>query len=94
MLDAGFYEELPSDLKSFELPTKAQLQALIWIILLIVGLIVLLGLLLLLLWKCWTVYAVSCTNRNIFICIFIYIFAPLSKALEDGGSFLMFSENE
>lgn len=34
-------------------------QALVWIILLIIGAIVLIGLFLLLLWKCWTVYAVS-----------------------------------
>ena len=36
-----------------------QFQALIWIILLIVGAIVLLGLFILLAWKCWTIYAVS-----------------------------------
>ena len=39
------------------------LQALIWIILLIVGAIVLLGLFILLAWKCWTTYAVSYSIR-------------------------------
>lgn len=39
-------------------------QALIWIVLLIVGAVVLLGLFILLAWKCWTIYAVS-TSSNL-----------------------------